>query len=41
MCLETQIFPDAINQPNFLSTILKKDEEYTSNTKIKLRNNFK
>ncbi len=41
MCLETQIFPNAINQPNFLSTILKKGEKYTSNTKIKLRNDFK
>ena len=41
MCLETQIFPDAINQPNFPSTILKKGEKYTSNTKIKLRNDFK
>ena len=41
MCLETQIFPDAINQTNFPSTILKKGEKYTSNTKIKLRNDFK
>ena len=24
MCLETQIFPDSINQQNFPSTILKK-----------------
>ena len=40
MCLETQIFPDAINQPNFPSTILKKGETYNSNTKIKLRNDF-
>ena len=39
--VETQIFPDAINQPNFPSTILKKGEKYTSNTKIKLRNDFK
>ena len=41
MCLETQIFPDAINQPNFPSTILKVGETYNSNTKIKLRNDFK
>ena len=40
MCLETQIFPDAINQPDFPSTILKKGQTYTSNTKIKLRNDF-
>ena len=40
MCLETQIFPDAINQPDFPSTILKKGETYSSNTKIKLRNDF-
>ncbi len=41
MCLETQIYPDAINQPNFPSTILKVGETYNSNTKIKLRNDFK
>ena len=29
------------DQPNFPSTILKKGEKYTSNTKIKLRNDFK
>ena len=40
MCLETQIFPDSINQQNFPSTILKKSETYSSNTKIKLRNDF-
>ena len=40
MCLEAQIFPDAINQSNFPSIILKKDETYRSNTKIKLRNDF-
>ena len=41
MCLETQNFPDAINQPNFPSTLLKVGETYNSNTKIKLRNDFK
>ena len=41
MCLETQIFPDAINQQNFPSIILKKGETYNSKTKIKLRNDFK
>ena len=40
MCFETQIYPNAINQPNFPSTILKKGERYKSNTKIKLRNDF-
>ena len=40
MCLETQIYPNSINQPNFPSTILKKGERYKSNTKIKLRNDF-
>ncbi len=40
MCLETQIFPDAINQPNFPSAILNKGETYNSNTRIKLRNDF-
>ena len=40
MCLETQNFPDAINQTNFPSIILKKNEAYNSSTKIKLRNDF-
>ena len=40
LCLETQNFPDAINQENFPSPILRKGENYKSFTKIKLRNNF-
>ena len=40
MCLETQNFPDAINNPNFPSPILKKGDIYKSLTKIKLRNDF-
>ena len=31
-CLETQHFPDSPNQPDFPSTILRPDEEYTSRT---------
>lgn len=31
-CLETQGFPDAINQPNFPSTVLKPGEEYAHTT---------
>ncbi len=40
MCLETQNFPDAINNINFPTPILKKGETYKSFTKIKLRNDF-
>ncbi len=40
MCLETQIFPDAINQPNFPSIVLEKGNIYKAKTKIKLRNDF-
>ena len=32
ICLETQFYPDAINQPNFPSPILKAGEEYNSKT---------
>lgn len=32
LCLETQYFPDAINQPNFESPILKAGEEYNTTT---------
>lgn len=28
LCLETQGFPDAINQPNFPSVVLRPGEEY-------------
>ena len=40
MCLETQNFPNAINNSSFPSPILKKGEVYNSFTKIKLRNDF-
>jgi len=32
ICLETGYFPDAINQPNFVSPILKKGEVYNTKT---------
>ena len=31
-CLETQAFPNAVNQPNFPSPVLKKGEEYRHKT---------
>ena len=31
-CLETQHYPDSINQPNFPSTVLKPGEEYRTTT---------
>ena len=40
LCMETQYFPDAINQDNFESPILKAGEKYASNTIIKLSNNY-
>jgi len=40
MCLEPQQYPDAINHPNFPSPILRKNKNYLSKIKIKLRNNF-
>ena len=40
MCLEPQHFPDAINHPNFPSPILRKNNNYLSKIKIKLRNDF-
>jgi len=40
MCLEPQFYPDAINHPNFPSPILRKDKNYLSKIKIKLRNDF-
>tara|TARA_Y100000741_G_C18256789_1_gene559263 strand:- start:1198 stop:2250 length:1053 start_codon:yes stop_codon:yes gene_type:complete len=41
ICFEPQLFPDAINHPNFISPILKKGEKYTSTIKMRLRNDFK
>ena len=40
MCLEPQYYPDAINHPNFPSPILRKNKNYLSKIKIKLRNDF-
>jgi len=40
MCLEPQHYPDAINHPNFPSPVLRKNENYLSKIKIKLRNDF-
>ena len=40
MCLEPQHYPDAVNHPNFPSPILRKNINYISKIKIKLRNNF-
>jgi aldose 1-epimerase len=33
VCLETQNYPDSVNQPTFPSCVLKPDEEYCSKTK--------
>ena len=40
ICLEPQHFPDAINHANFPSPILRKNKNYLSKIKIKLRNDF-
>ncbi len=40
ICFEPQIFPDAINHPNFISPILKKGDRYKSTILINLRNDF-
>ena len=40
LCLEPQFFPDAINQPNFMSPILKSGEKYSSTILMKLINDF-
>lgn len=37
ICLETQKYPDAINQPNFPSIVLKKDELYKAVTRYSFR----
>lgn len=36
ICIETQYFPDSINYENFISPILRKDEEYKSTTIYKI-----
>ena len=40
LCLEPQHYPDAINHSNFPSPILRKNKNYLSKIKIKLRNDF-
>ena len=40
ICLEPQNYPDSINHSNFPSPILRKNKNYLSKIKIKLRNNF-
>ncbi len=40
ICFEPQIFPDAINHPNFPSPILRKGSKYKSKIVMRLRNDF-
>ena len=40
ICFEAQMYPDAINQPNFKNPILRPGEKYSSRTIMKLKNNF-
>lgn len=40
ICLEAQLYPDAINQPNFISPILKARETYSSKIIMKFKNDF-
>ena len=40
LCIEPQFFPDAINQSNFISPILKVGEKYSSTILMKLTNDF-
>ena len=35
LCLETQMFPDSPNRPEFPNTVLKAGEKYHSKTKYK------
>jgi aldose 1-epimerase len=36
VCLETQHFPDSVNQPGFPSILLEPDQEYLSRTVLRL-----
>jgi len=36
VCLETQLFPDSVNQPSFPSTLLSAGERYVSRTVLRL-----
>ena len=40
ICLEPEIFPDAINHPKFKSPILRLGNTYSSTTIMTLRNDF-
>ena len=40
LCIEPQFFPDAINQDNFDSPIVRANQQYTSTIVMKLDNNF-
>ncbi len=40
LCLEPQLFPDAINQENFKNPVLLKDKQYESIIVMRLSNNF-
>ena len=40
LCLEPQLFPDAINQKNFKSPILTANDTYISTISMKFRNDF-
>jgi aldose 1-epimerase len=38
VCLETQHFPDSVNQPSFPSTVLRPGERFTSTTEMRFDN---
>ena len=40
LCLEPQLFPDAINHKNFISPVLHKGQTYNSKIIMKLKNDF-
>jgi aldose 1-epimerase len=40
LCLEPELFPNAINHKNFISPILRKGEKYNSLIIMKFRNDF-
>ena len=40
LCLEPQLFPDAINHKNFISPVLHRGQTYNSKIIMKLKNDF-
>ena len=40
LCLESYLFPDAINHNNFISPILKKNETFKCKFVMKFKNDF-